>query len=130
MTTKARWLVGIAVVAGVVAVGVGFAVAGDGGTQHWPGGMTDGTSMGTGMTDPSNGSMTDGMMGTGMATMMAGVDMEAMHDRMMAAMAGMIPPDVLARCEVLHYQMWSGAATDRAEGAGHSMYHETAGSTG
>ena len=49
MTTKARWVVGIAVVAAVIGVGVGFAAAGDGGTPQGSGGMMGGTSMGTGM---------------------------------------------------------------------------------
>lgn len=125
MTTKSRWLVGIAVVAGVISVGVGFAAAGDGGSPQVPGGMMGGSG---GMM--GSGSMGDGTMSAGMATMMAGVDMEAMHDQMMAAMAGEVPSDVLARCDALHDQMWSDAATDGAEGAGHSMHHENAGSTG
>jgi hypothetical protein len=110
--------VGIAVVAGVLAIGVGFATAGDGSTTQGSGGMM------------GSGSMVGGTMSAGMATMMAGVDMEAMHDQTMAAMAGKIPSDVLARCDALHDQMWSDAGTDGAEGTGHSAHHGNAGSTG
>jgi hypothetical protein len=86
------------------------------------------------------GGTSDGMMGsgpmggtsmdTGMATMMAGVDMEAMHDQMMAAMAGKIPSDVLARCDALHDKMWSDAGTGGAESTGHSDHHGNAGDSG
>jgi hypothetical protein len=142
MTTKARWIVGIAVVAAVIGLGVGLAAAGDGGDPQGSVGMMGGTSNGmiggasNGMMGGASngmmgsGSMGDGMMSAGMATMMAGVDMEAMHDQMMASMAGKVPSDVLARCDALHDQMWSGAAMGGAGSAGHPTHHENAGSTG
>ena len=126
MTTKVRWLVGVAVVTAVIGVGMGFAMAGDGGTPQGSGGMMGGTSMGTGMM--GSGVMGNGAMGAGMATMMAGVDMEAMHDQMMAAMAGKVPSDLLAGCDALHGQMWS--ATGGADSAGHAAHHGSLGSTG
>lgn len=68
MTSKARWLVGIAMVTALIAVSMGFAAAQGG------------------QTSPSTG----GMMGSGSATggMMAGVDMDAMHEQMIAAATG------------------------------------------
>ncbi len=120
MTTKARWVVGIAMVAAVVGVGVGFAAAGDGGTSMVAGGMMGGSG---GMM--GSGPMVDATMGASMATMMAGVDMDAMHDQMMAAMAGKVFPDVLARCDALHDQALFGA-----NGAGHAAHHGNVGSTG
>lgn len=126
MTKKVRWVVGIAVVAAVIGVGMGFAAAGDGGTPQGSGGMMGGTSMGTGMM--GSGPTLGGAMGAGMATMMSGVDMEAMHDQMMVGMAGEVPSDVLARCDALHDQMWS--ATGGANSAGHAAHHGSLGSTG
>ena len=119
MTSKTRWTVGIAVVAGVLAVSAGFAVAGDGGGPQGSWGMMGSSSMGS-------SSMGGGMMGTEMASMMNGPDMEAMHDQMMAVMAGKVSSDVLARCDALHGQMWSAGGTDGAEGTGHSTHHGTA----
>jgi hypothetical protein len=121
MTTKTRWLVGVPIVAAVLAVSAGFAVARDGGTSQVPGGMMGGTSIGTGMmgSAPTVG----GMMSAGMRVMMSGVDMDAMHEQMMSALAGDVPPDLLARCDALHDQMWSAA------GDGHAAHHGGLGST-
>ncbi|MEO8424482.1 MAG: hypothetical protein ABI595_11320 [Actinomycetota bacterium] len=149
MTKKAQWLVGIAVVAGVLSIGVGFAVAGEGGAAQGSvgtsGGMMGGSTIGTGMMDPSDGgtmggtsdgmmgsgSMVGGGMGAGMASMMAGVDMDAMHEQMMAALSGTVPSDVLARCDALHDQMSSSdIGTDGVEGSGHSAHHGNSASTG
>lgn len=147
MTTKARFLVGMAVIAGVLAIGVGFAAAGDSGNTQGPGtsgGMMGGSSTTTGMMGSSYGGMmggsSDGMMGSGstvggvmgsgMGAMMAGVDMDAMHEQMMAALAGKVPADQLARCDALHDQMWFDGGTDGALGTGHSAHHGNAGSTG
>jgi hypothetical protein len=123
MTTKARWVVGIAMVVAVVGVGVGFAAAGDEGTSQVAGGMMAGSG---GMMGPAP--MGSGTMGAGMATMMAGVDVDAMHDQMTAAMAGKVLPDVLARCDALHDQAWLGAIG--ANGSGHAAHHGNVGSTG
>ena len=46
------------------------------------------------------GSTVDGMMGSGMGATMSGVDMDAMHEQTMAALAGKVPSDLLARCDV------------------------------
>jgi hypothetical protein len=126
MTTKTRWLVGAPAVAAVLAVSAGFAVARDGGTPQVPGGMMGGTSIGTGMM--GSGPTVGGMMDAGMASMMSGVDMEAMHEQMMAALAGKVPSDILARCDALHDRMWSAAGG--ADGAGHGAHHGNVGSTG
>ena len=84
-------------VAGSLAMGVGFAVAAvgeaqDPGTQ---GGMMGGSSVGM----MGSGSTVDGMMGSGMGATMSGVDMDAMHEQTMAALAGKVPSDLLARCD-------------------------------
>ncbi|MEX0985278.1 MAG: hypothetical protein WD096_09560 [Actinomycetota bacterium] len=115
MTTKMRWLVATAVVTGVISFSVGFAAAGGEGSRGVAGGMMGGTS--------------GGMMGSGMVSMMNGVDMEAMHQQMMAAMAGTVPSDMLARCNELHGQMRSASGATAAD-AGHASHHVTAGSTG
>jgi hypothetical protein len=126
MTTKTRWLVGVAIVAAMLAVSAGFAVARDGGAPQVPGGMMGGSSDGM----MGSGSAVDGMMGSGMGAMMSGVDMDAMHEQMMAALAGKVPADLLARCDALHDQMWSDGGTDGAQGSGHSAHHGNVGSTG
>lgn len=131
----------------VIAVGVGFAAAGDGGTSQASSGMTGGTTMGTGMMGSSSGAMSEGMMSEtsggmmgatsmGSGTMSAGsaslmsADMEGMHEQMMAAMAGMVPADMLARCDALHDQMMPDTATAGAESAGHASHHGGVNSTG
>ncbi|MEX1263590.1 MAG: hypothetical protein WEE66_06585 [Actinomycetota bacterium] len=153
MTTKARWGVGIAIVAAVIAVGVGLVTADDGGTSQVSGDMTGGNSMGTGMMGSSSGSMSSGSMsggmmgetsggmmgsgsmgsgtmGAGTTSMMSGADMEGMHEQMMAALGGKVPSNVLARCDALHDQMWSNTRTDGVGDTGHLAHHANAGSTG
>jgi hypothetical protein len=85
MTTKTRWVAGVAVVAAMVAGSVGLAAARDGGASRVPGGMMGDTSM------------------------MSGAGMDAMHEQMIAALAGKVPSDVLARCDALHDLMWSAS---------------------
>ncbi len=126
MTTKARWVVGVAVVSAMIAGSIGFAAARDGGTPQAPGGMMGGTSIGTGMM--GSGPTAGGMMDAGVASMMSGVDMEALHEQMMAALAGKVPSDILARCDALHDRMWSAAGG--TDGAGHGAHHGNVGSTG
>ena len=141
MTTKARFLVGTAVIAGVLAIGVGFAAAGGRGNNTQgsgtQGGMMGGSSTTTGMMGSSyggmiggsldgtmgSGSTVDGMIGSGMGAMMSKVDMDAMHEQMMSALAGKVPSDLLARCDALHDQMWSAA------GHGHAAHHGGIGNT-
>ncbi len=105
MTTR-RWGIATVVVAAVIAIGMGLATAGDRGTGQAPGGMMDTASMGVGM-------MTSG-------------DMEAMHEQMMATMAGAVPPGMLARCDTLHDQMRS-VVNEAPTGARHGMHHWDAG---
>jgi len=88
MTTKTRWLVGIAVVAAVIVSFAGLGIAGSRGTSPVAGTMMTGTTAGAGMMDGTwggmtqSGPMTGGSMGAGTDTMMSGVDMEAMHERL------------------------------------------------
>jgi hypothetical protein len=139
MTTKARFLVGLAVIAGILAIGVGVAAAGGGDHAQGSstsGGMMGGSSTATGMMGGSSdgmmgsGSTVDGMMGSGMGQMMSGVNMDAMHEQMMAALTAKVPADQLAQCDALHDQMWSDGGTDAAQGSDHSAHHGNAGSTG
>lgn len=109
MTTR-RWGVAILVAAAVTAVGMGLAVAGDRGSGQVGAGMMGGSSMGA------------GMMGAG--------DMEAMHQQMMSSMAGTVSPDVLARCDKLHDQMWSVTTSNAAAGTGHASHHGGTGNPG
>lgn len=92
MRITTRWVLGIAMVATLIVAGMGFAAAQGGQTSPSPGGM-----------------MGSGTWGPGGATTMAGVDMEAMHEQMLAGMTGKIPADVLARCDALHDQMMAAA---------------------
>jgi len=45
----------------------------------------------------------------GDTSMMSGAGMDAMHEQMIAALAGKVPSDVLARCDALHDLMWSAS---------------------
>jgi len=135
MTTKAQRLVGIAMVTALIVVSMGFAAAQGGQASLTPGGMMGGGSTTRGMmgSDVSTGAMmggssaTDGMMGGGARTMMAGIDMDAMHDQMMAAVTGKVPADLLARCDALHDQMMAG--TTATTSAAHAAHHPSSGST-
>lgn len=112
MRITTRWVLGIAMVATLIVAGMGFAAAQGGQTSPSPGGMMGSTVAPGGMmgsTVAPGGMMGSGTWGAGSAATMAGVDMEAMHEQMLAAMTGKIPADVLARCDALHDQMMAAA---------------------
>jgi len=127
MTTKAQRLVGIAMVTALIVVSMGFAAAQGGQASLTPGGMMGGGSTTRGMmgSDVSTGAM----MGGGARTMMAGIDMDAMHDQMMAAVTGKVPADLLARCDAFHDQMMGGISGAGTTSAAHAAYHPSSGST-
>jgi len=124
MTTR-RWGIATVVVVAVIAIGMGLAAAGDRGAGPAPGGMMGAANMGTGMM-ASTGSMDADSMGV---DMMTGGDMMAMHEQMMATMAGAVPPGMLARCSTLYDQMRS-VASDTAASTGHATHHWGTGNTG
>jgi len=126
------------VVVALIAVGMGIAAAGSRGTGLAPGGTSTGTdtstgtSMGSGMTGGAPSMMGDTSTSSGMmdgtSGMMGSTDMEAMHEQMMASMAGKVPAKMLARCNALHDRMMG--TTGGSTGTDHASHHGGTGSTG
>ena len=108
----------------MLVVGMGIAAAGSRGTIPASGGMMGDTSTaGDAWTGNSTASgvmdSTSGMSGS--------IDMAAMHEQMMASMAGSVPAKVLARCDALHGRMM---ATGGSTNADHASHHPGTSSAG
>ena len=128
MTAKARWFVGIVMVVALVAVSMGFAAAQGEQTSPSAGRMMGGAGFTTGGMMGA-GSTIDGMVGTGAGAMMAGTDVDAMHEQMMVAMAGKIPAEVLTKCDALHDRMMTATSGAGTTSAAHEEHHPGAGGT-